>query len=290
MNRNQFDRIVAFLIRMGHDDTPLRYMYGGMPRIPVERKALIFLWYMANMNSFREISDKFNITKSSAHRIISKILLDIHHLSALYIKWPNQQEKAKIAANFLRVSGVRNVIGAIDGCHIRILRPKRHGEDYMNRKGYYSILLQGVCDDQGKFTSVFVGPPGKVHDSRVLRHSEIYRTWEDKFGDHWKLLADTAYICRDYPFLVTPKKDNGVLTVEDLRRNTAISRGRVIIENAFGRLKCRFRRIKDIQNVNLDIAVKLVIAACTLHNLLTGESDECVEHPYGCPRVDDDNE
>ena len=43
-----------------------------------------------------------------------------------------------------------------------ILRPRHHGIDYMNGKGYYFILLQGICDDWGKFIDVFVSPPENV--------------------------------------------------------------------------------------------------------------------------------
>ena len=61
--------------------------------------------------------------------------------------------------------GIRNIIGAIDGCHIKISRPKCHGDS----EGYFSILLQEICDENAKFIDVFVGPPGRVHDARMLR-------------------------------------------------------------------------------------------------------------------------
>jgi len=34
------------------------------------------------------------------------------------------------------------VIGAIDGTHIHIHKPKKHAESYINRNSYYSIQLQ----------------------------------------------------------------------------------------------------------------------------------------------------
>lgn len=46
------------------------------------------------------------------------------------------------------------IAGAIDGCHIKIQRPHVRGGDYLNRKGYYSVVLQAVVDD------IFVGAPG----------------------------------------------------------------------------------------------------------------------------------
>ena len=136
---------------------------------------------------------------------------------------------------------------------------------------------------------MFVRPPGRVHDARLLRHSSVYLSRRNIFANRWKLLGDSAYICRDFDFIITPARDNGNLSAQEKIRNTMISKARVIIENAFGRLKCRFRRIKDVQNVNLQIMVRLVIAACTLHNMLNTDLFECVEHPDGCPRDDDGN-
>ena len=290
LNNCQFERFIRFLEERGHGNDH-QMEQGSRPRIDIERKALMFLWYMANTNSFREISDKFNVSQSSSHRVIAKILLDISHFSRQQIRWPNDNKKRQSADKFLRISaGIENIVGAIDGCHIRINRPPRRGDDYMNRKGYYSVLLQGVCDEDAKFLDVFVGPPGRIHDARLLRCSPLFERRADLFDNQWKLLGDSAYVCRDFDFIVAPIRNNGNLTREDERGNTNLSRARVIIENAFGRLKCRFRRVKEVLNVNLDIVVRVIIAACSLHNMLTADNMDCAEHPDGCPREDDNND
>ncbi|KAK0154309.1 putative nuclease HARBI1 [Merluccius polli] len=82
--------------------------------------------------------------------------------------------------------------GAIDGCHIKIQRPTLRGGDYLNRKGFYSVLLQGIVNERGRFLDIFVGPPGRVHDARMLRTSDFYRTWEEKMENN-ELLGDSAY-------------------------------------------------------------------------------------------------
>ena len=191
------------------------------------------------------------------------------------------------AGVFARSSGIANIIGAIDGCHIRLRRPWRHGSDYLNRKRYFSVLLQGICDDRGRFIDVFVGPPGRVHDARMLRLSPFFHNCHQKLGAY-RLLGDSAYIGNSFNFIVTPKRDNGRLSAADIHDNLLLSRGRVIIENAFGRLKCRFRRLRDLQNVNIDITGKIILAACTLHNMCMDEST-CDEHRGGCPPDECDN-
>ena len=286
LTRGQFDALNNRFGHLGMDETPDQF--GGMERIPLERKTLMFLWYMANNNSFREISDKFDVSQGSAHAVISQALECISNISSDFIQWPNACETQISSAVFKRLTGLDKVIEAIDGCHIKIQRPHSHGIDYLNRKGYYSVLLQGTCDDRGKFNHFFVGLPGRVHDARMLRLSPLYQAQDQMMGEN-KLLSDTAYIAQDFPFISTPRRDNGQLTHEDRHANAMLSRGRVIIENAFGRMKCRFRRIRDVQNVNLITIVRVIIAACTLHNICFDDEFICDEHPNGCPRNDDNN-
>ncbi|KAK7882197.1 hypothetical protein WMY93_028371 [Mugilogobius chulae] len=99
----------------------------------------------------------------------------------------------------------------------------------------------------------------------MLRVSPFYNTWMQKMGDY-KLLGDSAYISNNFPFVVTPKHDNGALSEDDLRRN-AISRGRVVVEQVFGRLKCKWCRLRELQNSRVDVVVKIIVAACVLHNM-----------------------
>ncbi|KAJ8389500.1 hypothetical protein AAFF_G00118900 [Aldrovandia affinis] len=124
----------------------------------------------------------------------------------------------------------------------------------------------------------------------MLRASPFFETWMQYMGQY-KLLGDTAYIAQTYPFIITPKRDNGALTVDDQQLNARISRGRVVVEQAFGRLKCKWRRLRDLSNTRVDIMVKIIVAACALHNMCTGLGEgTCNEHPHGCPREDDENQ
>ena len=132
--------------------------------------------------------------------------------------------------------------GAIDGCHVRIKPPSGpDGHCYRNRKLFSSIILQAVCDHQGRFLDTYVGWPGSVHDSRVLRHSPLYRSLYPPPG-HF-ILADGGYPCLQHPLpLITPYK-RPVRGVGAQRFNWHHSRARSIIERAFGMMKTRFRAI-----------------------------------------------
>jgi len=290
VTRRQCNFIQCAIERQLQEQTGPAGRWGGRPQISVTCKTLLLLWYLANDNSYREMCDKFGMSKSSAHRVINSMLDEILKLGPQFIKWWTDVEKECSANNFKSVSGYSDVIGAIDGCHIRINRPPTHGDDYINRKGYFSVLLQGVCDEDGLFRSIFTGPPGRVHDARMCRLSPVFAQRHERFGDRWKLFGDTAYISADFHgFIITPKRDTGCLSVIEKAANSAVSRSRVVIENAFGRLKCRFRRLRHVDNVNLPAIIKVIVACCILHNIAAGMDTDCPEHPDGCPRYNDTN-
>ena len=58
--------------------------------------------------------------------------------------------------------------GAIDGAYISIISPSEHHADSGNRKGSYSVIMQGVCKHRYLFIDLYIGWPRRVPDSRVL--------------------------------------------------------------------------------------------------------------------------
>ena len=57
------------------------------------------------------------------------------------------------------------------------------GGDFMSRKGYFSILFQGICDNDGKHLSVFIREPGRARDARTLVEPDFFRDWPTRMGD-----------------------------------------------------------------------------------------------------------
>jgi len=98
-----------------------------------------------------------------------------------------------------------------------ITRPRNHGTDYLNRKGYHSVLFQAVCDAHEYLHDVFAGPPGKVHDARMSRLSPLYAAIGQRL-----LLGNSAYVSGEFAGNVTPKRAVGQLTATELQTNTAI--------------------------------------------------------------------
>lgn len=284
VTKRQFDFLLMVLQQQGLKRQKAR----GQPTVPVRMKVLMFLWYMANQNGFRDISDKFDVSESTAHKCVLEVLSIFSTLGPSFISWPNAGRKKASMSAFHKLCGLNEIIGAIDGCHIKINRPNIRGGDYMNRHSFYSVLLQGIVDERGRFIDIFVGPPGKVDDARMLRASNFYGEWQKKMGEY-SLLGDGAYTGLADSFLITPKCDNGTLTEEEQLQNTRISSGRTVADQAFGKMKCKWKRVRDLQNTRLENVVMIIMAACFLHNMCIGDNEMCEDHPEGCPRQADDN-
>ena len=97
-----------------------------------------------------------------------------------YIKMPTGTALKVVVEKFKNDLGFPQCAGAVDGIHIPILSPQECPADYYNRKGWHSILMQGVVDHQGRFVDVYISWPGRVHDARVFANSDLYQRGQSK--------------------------------------------------------------------------------------------------------------
>lgn len=150
----------------------------GRPKITAEKTVLIALTYIGTQSTLYFIADKFDISESTVHAAITRVVDFLLGVSTREIRWPDVDERENTKRSFrslLRGGGLPDVVGTIDGCHIQISRPSESAESYFNRKKFYSVILQGVCDADLLFTDVFAGFPGSAHDARVLRESFFFQ-------------------------------------------------------------------------------------------------------------------
>ncbi|XP_034552580.1 putative nuclease HARBI1 [Notolabrus celidotus] len=165
-------------------------------------------------------------------------------------------------------------VGSIDGCHVRFKSPPGPGgQDYLNRKLFPSIQLQAVCDGKGFFINSFVGYPGSVHDTRVLKNSRIYKdTLYPPPG--YFIVGDGGYPCTLIPVaIITPYKEPLQGRVQS-RFNNHHAKARCIIERAFGMLKTRWRSLlfKALE-VSHTFVPSVITACAALHNICLTAGD-----------------
>lgn len=82
------------------------------------------------------------------------------------------------AAQFYQRTDFPHCLGALDGKHIRVIKPEKSGSLYYNYKNFFSILLLAVCDASYKFVFIDVGAYGKSSDSTVFKESVFFRNLE----------------------------------------------------------------------------------------------------------------
>ncbi|KAK4875847.1 hypothetical protein RN001_012269 [Aquatica leii] len=97
------------------------------------------IWYLANNETFRQLFDRFNKSKSTVHKVINNVVEYFASVSPQFIKWPTAESTiSSINKGFSAKQRIKCVVGAIDSYHIKINKPKEHQEAYCNRKGFYS--------------------------------------------------------------------------------------------------------------------------------------------------------
>ncbi|XP_071582365.1 putative nuclease HARBI1, partial [Temnothorax nylanderi] len=250
------------------------------PKILPAKQIAIALWIFGNQEVYRSVADRFGLCKDTIWKCVFNVAYVLQEHAENYIKWPQHYELLRIQEQFAAMSNFPGVVGVIDGCHIPISAPIEYPNSYINRKGFHSIILQGICDHTMKFINVFTGICGSVHDARVWRLSDtkqmIDHDVERYFPQNTHLLGDSAYPLLQY--MLIPYRDNGHLNNVQRNYNTKLSSTRITIERAFGMLKGRFRKLRYVYMFNTEMIPLLVLACCILHNICIDNEDEQFEN------------
>ena len=174
-----------------------------------------------------------------------------------------------------------HVLGALDGKHASITKPRKSGSMYYNYKNFHSIVLFACVDADYKFIYVDVGAEGRTSDSTLWKYSSFNQdicSEENPLGIPrpsafpgyvgelpYYFVADDTFemslsIMKPYPATK--------LTLPQRIFNYRLSRCRRIVENAFGILATRFRILRREIEMEPDNAAIVVMACVVLHNFL----------------------
>ncbi|KAL9976574.1 hypothetical protein ACROYT_G013894 [Oculina patagonica] len=211
------------------------------------------------------------------HRILStRCCRVLNELKDEYIRFPETPaETAACIETFENLSLLPNIVGAIDGTHVKIAVPKNSAVDYFSRFQQHDSSIQAVADGTLKFLDVSAGNPGSIHDSRMLRNSTLYYRAEaghiltmpvvnvngHDIGPY--LVGDSAYPIS--PWLQKPFPE-ATRDRREIKFNRELSSARVKIECAFGCLKSRWRILQKRLDSEILFSVKIAIACAVLHN------------------------
>jgi len=273
VNRTTFQRICQIVgPDLSKRDTMLRQA------IPLEKRVAVALHRLSTGNSYISTGLNLGLPKSTANMIKNEFCDILRRKAPKFVKFPETEEETeKVIDGFSDKGPFPQVAGAIDGSHIRIKAPIVNAKDYYCRKGFHSVILQGVVDSDGRFMHVSTGYPGSIHDSRMLRMSSLYRDIANERVLHSPtkringreikplLLGDPAYKLKTW--LMKPYTQTGVLSASQMNYNKKLSSLRVNVEQAFGMLKGRWRCLQDTLNEDVSRIPTTIIACCVLHNI-----------------------
>ncbi|XP_017469373.1 PREDICTED: putative nuclease HARBI1 isoform X2 [Rhagoletis zephyria] len=218
--------------------------YTRKSRIPLELRFISVLYFLSN-GSYQSCIGNSHfaaMSQPSVSRNIKQICRMVVEHKHVEISFPNSADHYNsIKRGFHNKFAIKGVIGAIDCTHVAIISPPSSTagvvpHEYMNRKGYCSINVEAICDEELIFRNV-----------------------------KW-LLGDSGYPLE--PWLLTPIPSPSSANEELF--NTVHIKARNTIERAFGVLKSRFRclskeRVLKYTHTN---AAFIIYTCAIFHNIL----------------------
>jgi hypothetical protein len=86
------------------------------------------------------IGDTLGFDKSTVSRVVDSVTDDLVARADQHIKWPPEIQKLNIIQEgFYTKAHFPNIIGCVNGTHVRIQALTEDEPSYVNRKGYHSI-------------------------------------------------------------------------------------------------------------------------------------------------------
>lgn len=236
--------------------------------------------YLASGNTFTDLHYTYRLGISTISIIVEEVCTVIWTLlKDECMEIPSTEQWENISMEFEKRANFPNCIGAVDGKHIRIIKPTKSGSLFYNYKHFFSVLLLAVCDANYCFTYIDVGAYGKFSDSTVFKNGPFWQ----------KLQNDTLNIPKgkplpkeniDQPYVIVG--DEALPLTKNLLRpyarknltykkkifNYRLTRARRYIECTFGILSNKWRIFHRPLNVSLRLSKKIIKACCIMHNFV----------------------
>ena len=207
------------------------------------------------------------------------------------------EEWYNIANAFEEKTNFPNCLGAIDGKHVRCMKPRSSGSKFFNYKKFFSVVLMAVADANLRFVSIDVGSYGQEGDSTVFRNSTFgSKLYSQQLNiPQPKLLPGTNDNPQPFVFI----GDEAFKVHTNLSRpfpqreldsrkrvyNYRHARARRSVECAFGLLANKWQIFHKPIMVEPNFIDSIVKACCVLHNFVRRRDgvnyyDETEECPF----------
>ncbi|KAK9730379.1 DDE superfamily endonuclease [Popillia japonica] len=225
----------------------------------------IFLRFLSDPGFQIGIGKEEGVHRTTICKTISHVLPKIVEKAGIWIKFPAESSTDQAINEWAQVYRFPCAFGAIDCTHVPIIKPSLH---------------------------VDAQRPGSVHDSRILKRSNIFGKMRRR-QQNGLILGDEGYGIT--PWLLTPYRNP--TTPQEIAYNTLHKRERVIIERCFGQLKRRFPVLQHQIRLNIDKIPSVIVSAVVLHNVakylndqLPNDEEEVAAEDHDGEEVVEDND
>ncbi|XP_060540894.1 uncharacterized protein LOC117658435 [Pantherophis guttatus] len=256
-------------------------------RIPlsVEKRVAIAIWKLATSVCYRDVGNQFGVGRSTAGSVVLEVCRAIQRV--LMRSTVNVGNNLADIVQGFEARGFPNCAGVVGTSHMPILCPPHQASEYVNTKGYYSMALQALVDHRGKFTHLSAGWPGKTHEAKIFNKSTLFTKGQEGtlfapgsveingISVPRVILGGPAYPL--LPWLMVPYTEGLDETKEAF--NVTLSRCQEPLEEAFSRLKGRWRCLTGRNDCAVENLPRLISACCVLHNICE-EKGEAYEEKW----------
>jgi hypothetical protein len=236
--------------------------------------------------SYLDICVSHRVPVSSFFTCCDEIIRAINSLLQIKFDLTDTAEHNRQSRLFGRgVSPLSGCCGAIDGLAVRISEPRSaeipNPSSYYNRKGFFAVVVQAMCDASYRFTFVSAISPGSTHDSAAFAMSSLFeKLREGALPPGYWIAGDEAYVCRDG--IITPYSGRRLTVAKDCF-NYWQSSARIVIEQAFGILVARWGILWRPLRTSVGKATTIILALAKLHNyIIDNDGMITIPRPSGC--------
>ena len=182
--------------------------YARSDSVSVEVSLSVTLRYRAG-GSYLDICDIHHITEPTFFRVKSRTLVALDFALKDEIRFPDTEDERQDTASGFEVK-TGNVmqwcLGALDGLAVKIKDPYLfdcpNPISYRNRKGFFAVLVQAICDSKRLLTFASVECQGSCHDSTAFDSTSFSRNIKSLVPFGYWIAADDAYACTEQ--VITP--------------------------------------------------------------------------------------
>lgn len=244
--------------------------------------AIVIRWFAGGSPS--DISSDHGINKKAvvpiAWKVAEAVILNGDNVGKIEFRPEDPSFLLGVAEGFGK-SRPRNplasvCVGCLDGLAVKIIQPSSREcpnvRDYRNRKGFYAVVVEAICDSRRKFLFFACQWPGSTHDSAAFACTSLYQFVCSS------LLCGTCFIACDEAYPITgalicpyPGGKSGRLEPFVDSFNFHLSQLRINIEDAFGMFVQRWGILWKKLAIDYRKVPRLLTALAHLHNFAIDE-------------------